>query len=108
MLRFLSLFRQLIGIVLMIGLPEMGRPLTPKEKEHSVCNVAGSQSIIEAKDFTNALILTTAMLTFLVIFFVFSFKADYKRLHAEIEAKAAKRFYDIPQDLDHEEYPVQT
>ena len=92
--------RQLIGTFLMLGLPAMGRPLTAKEKEKSVCNIAGSQSIIQAKDLTNALILVSVMLTAIVLVFVFAFKADYKRLHAEIEAKAAKNFYVDPQELD--------
>ena len=90
----------MIGVVLMLGLPAMGRPLTAKEKERSVCNIAGSKSNIDAKDLSSALILVTAMLTVLVLVFVFTFKADYKRLNAETEAKMARKFYNSTQELD--------
>lgn len=57
--------------------------------------------MIHAKDFSNPLILVTGMLTLLVLIFVFQFKADYKRLHSEIEAKAAIRYMNDTQELDH-------
>ena len=78
----------------------MGRSLTAKEKERSACNIKGSTSKIEGKDLTNALILVSAVLLVLVLVFVFAFKADYKRLNAETEAKMAKTFYDDTQELD--------
>ena len=85
----------------MLGMPAVGRPLTAKEKEKSACNVAGSvHAKIEAKDLSIPLIVVTALLFFFVLLFVFLFKADYKRLNAETEAKMAKRFYDDTQELD--------
>eukprot|EP00112_Aurelia_sp_Birch-Aquarium-sp1_P006096 Seg1681.7 transcript_id=Seg1681.7/GoldUCD/mRNA.D3Y31 product="Solute carrier family 49 member A3" protein_id=Seg1681.7/GoldUCD/D3Y31 len=76
---------QVIGVILMIGLPEFGGKLSAEEIKHSVCNVPGSPTHVKAMDMTNALIFTAVGMQVIVLIFVFFFKADYKRLHAEME-----------------------
>ena len=69
----------------MIGLPEFGRKLSVEESKNSKCNVPGSSTHVKAMDMTNALIFTAVGIQVIVLIFVFFFKADYKRLNAEME-----------------------